>query len=307
MKDIIKFLDLHYENALKLVSDFDSTKKKKWNSQIYLNELFVQVGHVYNVLFSNSNVNETNRKIDNLGDELSDVLLQIINLAKVLDIDMYEIKNYSNYDYSEINGITILLGQLTEAIMENNDYRFKKDRIGFNSNYDFIKDRIFKIFIITFQISKKYNLDMIKEFNEMLEDANNFLNKFKNTNKKRNMRNANKLMNSKIRKIYNYTYKQKKQHPNNYYFDDGKVCKVRDFEKDNVKYSIMKVNTDIKTKNYLVYLLIISKNKSIPQLLVKNFKSEHGTVKYFNELCSLVESNNNKDIIDKCYNNIFGI
>ena len=126
MNNIIKFLDIHYENALKLVSDFDITKSKAWDPQIYLNELYVQLGHVYNVLFANENVNETKRKIDNLGDELSDVLLQLINLAKIMNIDMYEIKKYEDYDYHDISGISILLGQLTEAIMENNDCRFEK-------------------------------------------------------------------------------------------------------------------------------------------------------------------------------------
>ena len=108
MNDIIKFLDIHYKNALKLVSDFDITKSKSWDPQIYLNELYVQLGHVYNVLYANENVNETKRKIDNLGDELSDVLLQLINLAKIMNIDMYEIKKYKDYDYHDINGISIL-------------------------------------------------------------------------------------------------------------------------------------------------------------------------------------------------------
>ena len=153
MNNIIKFLDIHYENALKLVSDFDITKSKAWDPQIYLNELYVQLGHVYNVLFANENVNETKRKIDNLGDELSDVLLQLINLAKIMNIDMYKIKKYEDYDYHDISGISILLGQLTEAIMENNDCRFKKDRVGFDTSYDFVKDRLLKLFIITYLIN----------------------------------------------------------------------------------------------------------------------------------------------------------
>lgn len=179
MNDIIKFLNIHYKNALKLVSDFDITKSKAWDPQIYLNELYVQLGHVYNVLFANDKVNETQRKIDNLGDELSDVLLQLINLAKILNIDMYDIKELEDYEYNNLNGISILLGQLTEAIMEMNECRFKKDRIGFDTSYDFVKDRLFKLFIITYNISKVYKLDMIKEFNDMLKDANGFLKRFR--------------------------------------------------------------------------------------------------------------------------------
>ena len=94
MKDIIKFLDTHYKSALKLVSDFDITKNKEWNPRDYLNELYVQLGHVYNVLFANEDINESKRKIDNLGDELSDVLLQLINLAKIMNINMYDIRGF---------------------------------------------------------------------------------------------------------------------------------------------------------------------------------------------------------------------
>lgn len=186
MKDIIKFLDTHYKSALKLVSDFDITKNKEWNPRDYLNELYVQLGHVYNVLFANEDINESKRKIDNLGDELSDVLLQLINLAKIMNINMYDIKDYKDFKYDNINGITILLGQLTEAVMEINECRFKKSRDGFDSSYDFVKDRLFKLFIITYNISKDYKLNMVKEFEDMLKDANGFLDRFRKGNNKVN-------------------------------------------------------------------------------------------------------------------------
>lgn len=501
MNNIIKFLDIHYENALKLVSDFDITKNRAWDPQIYLNELYVQLGHVYNVLFANENVNEEKRKIDNLGDELSDVLLQLINLAKIMNIDMYEIKKYKDYDYHDISGISILLGQLTEAIMENNDCRFKKDRVGFDTSYDFVKDRLFKLFIITFNISKDYKLDIIKEFDDMLKDANGFLDRFRKGNNKvqeyidiydsnENLLgycdkvNAHKLgywhkvfgciiynkkqnkvflqlknpehnnihkkelleitagghlisgetllngvreikeetgfhidynqlsfierrecseivnkdykinefqyyysldldvnvedfknfdkdevigfveldiddlikliknkiksikgkrengqiinvkindldnafvknglylslltkldlkeevrsMRSKLRKLYKKINNEKKQNPEMFYFDDGKVCETKDYTKSNIKYSVMKVNTDINTNNYLVYLLVIVGNKTIPQMLSKEFNSNKGTTQYFKELCQLVEQNTNQDIINECYKNKF--
>lgn len=180
MEEIIKFLDIHYNSALKLVSDFDITKEKEWNEQIYLNELYVQVGHIYNVLYSNQDINEKNRVINNLGDEFADVLLQIINLAKYMNIDMFEIKKYKNFKYCDITGLNILLGQLTEVIMEINNYRFKKNRFGFENSYEFAKDRIFKLFILTYNLAKKYKLNMIKEFEDMLIDANNFIINFKN-------------------------------------------------------------------------------------------------------------------------------
>lgn len=75
MSDIIKFLDVHYMEALELHQKFNITKKGNWSSLVLLNEISVQLGHVYNILFPNKLVDETGRNIINLGDEISDVLL----------------------------------------------------------------------------------------------------------------------------------------------------------------------------------------------------------------------------------------
>lgn len=176
---IIDFLNAHYEDALKLVNDFDITKEKKWEPLDYLNELYVQLGHVFNVLYKDKAINEEKRNIDNLGDEISDVLLQLINLARVLNIDIHEIESCTDYDYDDLNGSIVLMGQLTEAIMETYGYRFKKGRLGFKTTHDFIKDRIFKLFIMTYNIAEKHNLDISKEFEAMLIDANGFLATYK--------------------------------------------------------------------------------------------------------------------------------
>ena len=91
---------------------------------------------------------------------------------------MYEIKYLNNYNYNDISGVNILLGQLTEVIMEMNQLRFKKERDGFDSSYEFAKDRLFKIFLIVYNFAKSNNLDIIKEFHLMIEDANKFLNSY---------------------------------------------------------------------------------------------------------------------------------
>ena len=174
---MIEFLDMHYQTAIELVHEFDKTKEKKWEVGDYLNELYVQIGHVYNVLYKDPFVDESKRKVDNLGDELSDVLLQLINLADILNIDMYEVKAM-NESYHDINGLPILLGQLSEIIMEMNHCRFKKERVGFRTSHEFAQDRLFKLFILIFNISKMYHLDMIKEFGDMVEDAKRFLSQF---------------------------------------------------------------------------------------------------------------------------------
>lgn len=178
MNNITNFIKKYYDDALKLVKAFDKTKEKKWDEQIYLNELYVQLGHVYNVLNNDKYVSEKNRKIDNLGDELSDVILQLINLSSILNINLKEFKKQEITNYTKIDALPIFLGQLTEAIMEENNFRFKKERYGFENRKDFIKNRIFNMLIITFNIAQKYQLNMNKEFEAMLIDANNFLKKY---------------------------------------------------------------------------------------------------------------------------------
>lgn len=500
MKDIIDFLNIHYKNAIKLVNDFDITKNKKWDEQIYLNELYVQVGHVYNVLYKDNSINESKRSINNLGDELSDVVLQLMNLANYLNIDMYEITSIKDFEYGNINGLSVLLGQLTEVIMESNDCRFKKDRDGFKNSYDFVKDRLFKMFIITFKIAKEYKLNMIMEFQLMLDDANAFLKRFKknkNNNqeyidiydnkenhvgfcnkeiahklglwhkvfgcviingkknkiyfqlknpnynkihnrelleitagghlqsgeslqngvreieeetglnisyqdltfiKKRKINKkvskdfilkefqyyyfidlnnivlsdfcnfdkkevssfvevnikdvikilngskekikANKLVNGNVvkttitikdfdpdylkenlyneliqniiqlnkdntmKKKINYLYKitkiDKIINPNKYYFDNGSVCNRKEYLKNEFRFTIMKVRKS-QNNDYVIYLKINYKNKSIPLQLSEEFKNNRGTNRYLNYLCDYVDSNNANEIINKCY------
>lgn len=179
MKEINSFLDKHYQNAIKLCKDFESTKEKKWGPLLYLNELYVQVGHVYNIINKQKYISEPNRVFNNMGDEISDILLQLVNLAESLNIDMMEIKTIKTSKISNINALPVLLGQLSEILMEEFGYRFRKERCTYNNSYDFVKERIFKMFIITYNYAKKNNLDISNEFQLMLDDANNFLNSFK--------------------------------------------------------------------------------------------------------------------------------
>lgn len=494
MNEIEKFLNTHYKNALKLVENFNITKKYEWTAKDYLNELYIQVGHVYTVLYKNKNVQEKNRLIENLGDELADVLLQVINLAHYLNIDFYEITSLKNYESHDISDISILLGQLTEIMMEMLETRFKKIREGFNNSYEFMKDRLFKIFLSTYQIAIDHELDMSSEFELMLKDANAFLKRFsknnmkeeyidiydenenllgfcekkiahekgywhkvfgcvifnskKNTvflqiknpkhnqihsqelleitcgghlisgevisdgvreikeetgisvnfssldfllkrkinktihknykikefqyyfaldkamkitdfkdfdseeimgfvelniqdvfdliNKKKNsinglnndgsktlitlndldqdyikdklyltlllnLKQKDKNSTKKLRKLNNLIKQKKKKNPLVFYFEKGRVIKRQEYKKGELRFTVMKVNKDRFTSEYLVYLLIQSKNKSIPQMLSKKFSSVRGTKKYFEELCNLVENHSNKEIINLCY------
>ena len=119
-----------------------------------------------------------------------------------------------------------------------------------------------------------------------------------------NAKETNRL-NKKIKKLYYEFKKQLYRNENNFYFDNGNVCSNYDLVKNEIKYSVMLVNTDISTNNYIVYLLMIINNKSIPQLLIKNFKGKKGSQKYYEELCEFINDNSNYDIVNRCYKQKF--
>lgn len=183
MKKSLKFLNNYYDKAVKLSNDFSITRSFEWTPLLILNELHIQVGHIYNVVYKSKAVNETDRDFNDMGDEISDVLLQLIALSDSMNIDLFHLKNLNQIKEDNWLSLPILLGQLNEAIMEKYGYRFPKKRIGFETIELFIENRILRIFDITCQIANKYKLNIEQEFSRMLDDANNFLEKFSCTHK----------------------------------------------------------------------------------------------------------------------------
>ena len=173
MKNIrIEFIDKCYEDAVKLKKGFKKTEEKELNIITVLLELVVQIGHLFDLKCNNIELKENNRNINNIGDEISDVLLQTLYLGFLENVDF---KKEIKFEYSNIEGLMVLYGQLVEAVMEEESYRFKKERNGFENRLEFIKDRILKIYILTINYSLKINIDVITEFNKMKEDAEKFL------------------------------------------------------------------------------------------------------------------------------------
>lgn len=175
MKNIKKFIDTKLSKAVSLKEQFKVLEKKDWDSLTVLLELNIQLSHLYNVLNSNDAINEQGREIDNLGDEISDVLLQLSYLSYLEKIDFSSLDNYQNYTYDKLEGISVLFGQLTEAFLEDYDYRFAKSRPGYSTNKEFITDRIIKMFIIVSNLADKYNINILSEFDTMYDDATNFI------------------------------------------------------------------------------------------------------------------------------------
>ena len=177
MEKIEEFIKIHFNNAIKLKIRFKKTEPKEWTSLIVANELMLQYGHLINTTYHNDYIDEKNRNITNIKDELSDVLLQLCYLSYLENVSFEDIEKYA-IDKIDIEYISILIGQLIEALMEKEGYRYKKSRSGFKNIEDFIKDRIKRIFVLVFNYIEKNKIDMVYEFNLMLEDANNFLDNY---------------------------------------------------------------------------------------------------------------------------------
>ena len=175
---ILSFLNKFYKPALHLSEAFSTTREKDWGPLIILNELGVQIGQIYNIIYRNDVVSEQGRVFNNLGDELSDVLLQLMALANSMNINFFAIKDFQEVFEFNWMSLPIIFGQLNESIMEKYGYRFLKPRKGFDSIDSFIQHCIFLLFTISFQIASFHGLNMETEFQNMILDANGFLNRF---------------------------------------------------------------------------------------------------------------------------------
>ena len=177
----IQFLDNNYKNAVDLSNKFKKTRILDWTALDILNELSVQISHVFNIFYKN--YSEKNRKINNLGDELSDVILQLIALSDLIKINLYSFQEEDLISSSNIEDLTVLFGQLVEANMEINNKRFYKKREDYESHEEFIISIITKMMSIVFNVAKIHNLDLDQEFNDMYKDASGFLKVFRKNDK----------------------------------------------------------------------------------------------------------------------------
>jgi hypothetical protein len=73
--------------------------------------------------------------------------------------------------------LIVVIGQLSEAVMEDCGHRFEKPRQGFETTLDFIKFKISQGFDIIFEISNSLGLQLEKEYQKMIDSANNWLDK----------------------------------------------------------------------------------------------------------------------------------
>lgn len=66
MNKIETFLNNYYNKAVKLSDDFSITREYEWTPLLILNELSIQVGQIYNIIYKKNTVNEPNRDSDKI-------------------------------------------------------------------------------------------------------------------------------------------------------------------------------------------------------------------------------------------------
>ncbi len=183
MENIKDFFKENYDTAIKLKERFKITENKEWDAITVLVELNVQLGHFSYLISSYKNYGEQGRHISGFGDELSDVVLQLISLCWKLDLNIIEYE-YA-YKYVSFNNISEALlsfytvyGQISEKVLEMKGYRHYKVRYGYAKEKDFLCFNIAQLFEIVFSIANDLELSLSKEFKKMVIDASKFLDHF---------------------------------------------------------------------------------------------------------------------------------
>ena len=181
--NVKEFLDNYYDKAIELKDRFRITEDKSWNAVTVLGEMNTQLGHFCLLMSEHKEYKEIGRNIHDIGDELSDIVLQIIALAWKLKINLKDYK----YDYKKVEFSTIsdallsfntVYGQVSEIVLEKYNYRHYKIRYEFPKVNDFILYKLANMLEIIFNIADTLNVDMSYEFDRMLKDANGFLDRF---------------------------------------------------------------------------------------------------------------------------------
>ena len=117
------FLDNYYDKAIELKKNFKITEDKNWNAITVLGEMNTQLGHFCLLMSEHKEYKEVGRNIHDIGDELSDIVLQIVALAWKLKLNLKEYEyNYKKVEFSSINdailSFNVVYGQVSEIILE---------------------------------------------------------------------------------------------------------------------------------------------------------------------------------------------
>lgn len=179
------FLKKYQIISYNLKNKFKITEKRPWNSEIFLVELYVQMGHFAFLLLKKGQgiVRPFLLQDSSVEDELCDITFQLMNLANNLGICL--VRAYDDYAdkviHSNVDSVSDLslilvdaIGLISDCVLSLDEY---KDPRGLDENR--YKDKICYtiIFIISilFKISYIFEIDLTYSYKKMLMQSESYL------------------------------------------------------------------------------------------------------------------------------------
>lgn len=164
---------------------FKITEKRPWNSEIFLVELYVQMGHFAFLLLKKGQgiVRPFLLQDSSVEDELCDITFQLMNLANNLGICL--VRAYDDYAdkviHSNVDSVSDLslilvdaIGLISDCVLSLDEY---KDPRGLDENRykDKISYTIIFIISILFKISYIFEIDLTYSYKKMLMQSESYL------------------------------------------------------------------------------------------------------------------------------------
>ena len=179
------FLKKYQIISYNLKNKFKITEKRPWNSEIFLVELYVQMGHFAFLLLKKGQgiVRPFLLQDSSVEDELCDITFQLMNLANNLGICL--VRAYDDYAdkviHSNVDSVSDLslilvdaIGLISDCVLSLDEY---KDPRGLDENRykDKISYTIIFIISILFKISYIFKIDLTYSYKKMLMQSESYL------------------------------------------------------------------------------------------------------------------------------------
>ena len=168
----------------KLIQNFEKLNHYSWTGSDYLLELCVQVGHLSDVIAKGSVAvpSEPFRELYSIGDELSDILLQLISFEICMghhknneeafflppQVDLSRSEDIEN----ELRCLYIYLGRLADSYLREEKHKQAQNKVDENAYMTelckWIKEKIYRIGI-------GYGIEINAAYGAMLDDTELYL------------------------------------------------------------------------------------------------------------------------------------
>lgn len=151
-----------YNLSLILKDRFRAVERKEWQSFQYVMELFVQIGHLSDILLRqehklNNHSESENKKV--IGDELGDIVLNVISLCQemkiVIDLDQIVDDGLEKNSADLIKSLFVTAGKLVDSL----------------PNQELVLRLSVELISQTYALANFYNIDMDLAFEDLYHES----------------------------------------------------------------------------------------------------------------------------------------